>query len=307
MCGNHKKILIILSILFLAITTASKPSFAADTQPSKDPVKVSTLQKDSDLDGVTDKAELEKYKTNPYVSDTDQDGVIDSQEILDKTDPLNASSNKINLTIDYLKKTPTMWYLGRIAGIASFSMFTYVICLGLLMTSKVLLKVKAFGVPGVLDSHQFTATFIAFSFLILHIGAFIFDDYFQLQISEALVPFLFNREFTAALDININIPIALGVIAFYLALMLILTSQFRKKFVSVKIWRKLHYLSFLFYILFFVHGVLTGSDSKQVWMIAIYAISGVLVFSLILLRIFGKKFFLPKVVVAQEIKNDNKI
>jgi DMSO/TMAO reductase YedYZ heme-binding membrane subunit len=63
----------------------------------------------------------------------------------------------------------------------------------------------------------------------------------------------------------------------------------------VKNWRKVHYLSFLFYILFMVHAILAGTDSTEWWMITIYAISGITVVGLILLRIFGKKYFINSV------------
>ena len=277
--GKNLRIATIFSFILLALF---QYSFAEN------------LQKDTDLDGISDKAEIEVYHTDPTKIDTDGDTVLDYREILDKTDPLDPKSNKIEIAKKLAEKTPILWYVGRMSGIAAFIMFTLVICSGLLMTSKILLKFKFASVPEVMDGHQFNATFIAFSFVVLHIFSFILDDYFKLKIYEAFVPFLLKRDLNSALGFNISIPVSLGIIAFYLSLLLIITSQFRNKIISAKTWRLIHYSSFLFYIVFFVHGVLSGTDSKYPWMIAIYIISFVLVFSLVLLRIFGKQYFLPR-------------
>lgn len=49
---------------------------------------------DSDSDGLSDKDEIEKYKTDPKNPDTDGDGVPDNSEIEKyKTDPLKADTD----------------------------------------------------------------------------------------------------------------------------------------------------------------------------------------------------------------------
>src|SRR3989339_1137986 len=64
--------------------------------------------KDSDLDGLSDNAETVIYKTNPNVADTDGDGIIDSQEIMDGTNPVDEKSNGalsvLNKNEDLLRK-----------------------------------------------------------------------------------------------------------------------------------------------------------------------------------------------------------
>jgi len=274
----YKKILFIFAlILFSGVV------FANDTM------------KDTDLDGVSDAAEISTYKTDPNSPDTDQDGVLDYQEILDNTDPNDPFSNSIVLNTpnaNDFKGLPVLWMVGRIAGISSFIMFTLVIIMGLTMTSKILIKYRIIPASDVMQSHQFTATFIAITLLIVHFTSFMFDDFIRLKIPEIVVPFILKRDLISAVGLKLTLPVGLGIIAFYIALTLLVTSNFKNKIISAKNWRIVHYLSFLFFILFLLHAILSGSDSDEPWMIIIYVVCTTIVLTLVLLRIFGKKYFL---------------
>ncbi len=264
-----KKIKILLTTILFAFASflfASSNAFAID-------------QKDSDLDGISDSAETTIYKTNPLVAD--------SKEII--------WPNKIETNI------PVAWYLARISGITSFVLFTLVICMGLFMSTKLSLKFMRFVMPAsALESHSFTATYLAFGFLVFHIISLMFDMYIVLQPAEIFVPFLLQRDLTSSIGVNISLPIAIGVIALYLALILITTSHLRGKILNTKIWRKIHYSSFLFYILFLIHGISAGTDTKEPWMIAIYASSAVAVLGLLALRI---KISVNKGVLRRALEN----
>lgn len=50
------------------------------------------LLKDSDVDGLTDQAEVSVYKTDPTNNDTDKDGFDDGYEVDQKTSPIDALS-----------------------------------------------------------------------------------------------------------------------------------------------------------------------------------------------------------------------
>jgi sulfoxide reductase heme-binding subunit YedZ len=253
--------------------------------------------KDTDFDGISDESEISLYNTDINAPDSDGDGVLDYQEVLDRTDPNDPASNKVQqLKIARLgdKDYPLMWTIGKTAGVASFIMFTAVIIMGLTMTSKILLKYRIIPPPDIMESHSFTATFIAFLLIIIHFGSFLFDDFIGLTLNEALIPFLFKRNVVSGLDYNLTIPVGLGIIAFYIGALLLVSSHLRNKVVPAKLWRVLHYSSFLFYITFLVHSFMSGSDSDQLWLQLIYIGSLVLVIPLILLRIFAKSIFLPK-------------
>lgn len=301
MFGSLKKtkiFIILCVILCVASYSAAYAQQAPQTQVTAQ-TSPSSTEKDTDMDGLTDTAEVQIYKTNPQIADSDGDRVIDSQEIIDKTNPndsqSNGSLNVLNKNKNLLKKlNPTMWYIARASGIAAFITFTLVVCMGLLMSTKTLLKFKFMLPYQALEIHSFTASWIALSLVILHFTSLMLDNNIKLSLFEALVPFAYNKDISSLAGVNFRMPLALGIIAFYLGIVLVVTSRLRNKVFSIKTWRKLHYLSFAFYVSFVAHAYFSGSDSQEPWMIAIYVISISLVSVLVFVRIFLKRVMMPK-------------
>jgi methionine sulfoxide reductase heme-binding subunit len=185
------------------------------------------------------------------------------------------------------------WYIARATGILAFILFTIVVSLGLLMTSRALLKWKFLTMPQTLKLHN-TLAILALVLVFIHAGALVFDEVMHLTVAEIFIPFLSNKNFQdiSNLGVNVGFAIGLGTVAMYLAIVLVITSVLRGKIFSIKLWRLLHYTSFLAYITFVIHGYFAGSDSKYWWMKAIYIGSVILITSLVSLRIFGKKCFI---------------
>lgn len=274
MNGKHKRVTLFLSILFV-LGFGTHFAFGAI--------------KDTDVDGLSDESEVNMYQTDPLVFDTDGDGVGDGQEVLDGTDPLDKNSSSIAmLSIQdpglLGSSQKFAWYLGRASGILAFTLLTGVVVFGLMMSSRAFNKF----IPGAIiyETHRFLS-WLALATVVLHFSSFFFDSFMKLNIMEALVPFTMSRDFPTALGYNMGLTVALGVIAFYLMLILIFTSEFRSK-MSPKTWRAIHYVSAVAYFLFIAHGFLTGTDSTEWWMRALYATSASMVFFLILIRILSR-------------------
>lgn len=273
---------LILFLIFFGI------SYAQDSPPLKD----------TDLDGLTDQAEINQYKTDPNKWDTDGDGYFDGMEVTYKTDPLDKNSTPVSSfqskNIKFLNRSdPLVWYIARISGISAFVLFTFVVSFGLIQSSRSLIRIKIMNVPMALEIHK-TIAWAAFSLLLLHIGSLFFDQFFQLKISELLNPLIIKRDFTSGLGYDFKLPVSIGVIGLYLAIVLLSTSTLRAKLVSMKTWRAFHYLTFLGYISFIVHGYLAGSDSTETWMKIVYVTSLAIVSTLIIARLFRKKLFYKK-------------
>jgi predicted ferric reductase len=235
--------------------------------------------KDTDTDGLTDGAEHTLYHTDATKPDTDGDGIADGQEVLAQTNPL--AQDTVTVT---QKATPWAWYFGRSSGILAFILLTIVVINGLLISTRLVFH---FLPPALnYEMHRFLA-WMALLTVIGHFTSFTFDSYFHLTFLEGLVPFMAQRNFTSAIGANIGIAVGLGTLGFYIILSQIITSELKNKIVSQKTWRKLHYLSFVGYLLFLFHGIAAGTDSQTWWMIFLYSLSGALVGTLTFLRILA--------------------
>ena len=235
----------------------------------------SAAVKDSDADGLTDQAESEIYLTNPKEADTDIDGVDDGTEILNETNPLKAEVSTDNSKL--------AWQIGRASGILAFILLTIVVVNGLLMTTRMLFRIvpPAFNY----ETHRFLS-WMAVLAVVGHFASFTLDEFLKLTLGESLIPFFLVRDFPSRLGFSLTWTVGIGVIAFYGILALVITSELRRFGFPVKKWRALHYTSFLAYILFLVHGITAGTDSREWWMIWMYSLSGVLVIGLTGLRIY---------------------
>ncbi|MDA8346665.1 MAG: hypothetical protein M0Z66_14530 [Thermaerobacter sp.] len=77
---------------------------------------------------------------------------------------------------------------------------------------------------------------------------------------------------------------ALGIVAAYLGMAVVITGWLRPK-IGYAWWRRLHYLTFIVWLLATLHGLGDGSDSRTAWAIGIYGISSAAVVGLTLARL----------------------
>lgn len=249
----------------------------------------SALVQDTDLDSLTDESETTLYGTDPTLFDTDGDGVGDGEEILDSTNPLDPASSHLTAletTTDpgiFGERDKRAWYFGRASGMTALLLFTTVVIFGLLMKSQMVLRVLP--MPTLNALHQYLSL-SALSLAVLHMLSFFFDRYLHINLIESLVPFLIKRDFDSALGLDIGIAVGLGILGLYLAIILVFTSLYRHK-LPLKLWRGLHYLSFLFYLLIVLHGLSAGTDSTSLLVQMMYGVSFSIVVILIIVRIIS--------------------
>jgi len=122
--------------------------------------------------------------------------------------------------------------------------------------------------------------------ILLHIGALYFDSFVTFDLQSILIPFVSNYKPIVIFGISFgSLFVALGVLALYLILAIILTSLFwiEKK---PKTWKLTHLLSYIAMIFVFVHALYLGTDLassvlRYVWIGLILILA---VFSLMRLR-----------------------
>jgi sulfoxide reductase heme-binding subunit YedZ len=156
------------------------------------------------------------------------------------------------------------WYVTRAAGIMAYLMLWLSTVLGLAVTSKYLDEMldRIFTY----DFHEFISL-LAVGFLVLHVSVLMLDRYLPYTLSQVLVPFLSPyRPFW----------VGIGVIAFYLTLLVTITFYLRNK-IGSKGFRVIHYFSLAAYIGATLHGYFSGTDTALPTMQLLYKLTGLVV------------------------------
>jgi hypothetical protein len=165
------------------------------------------------------------------------------------------------------------WVAARASGILGYLLVTASVSLGLLLS----LKVRSASWPRFVTTEVHSRiTLMALLFTALH-GVMLWLDPFQaFTPGEIVVPFASHYR---------PLWVALGIIAGDVVLALYLSDYLRTK-VNYDWWRRLHYATFVGWILVTLHGLGTGSDSRTAWSVALYAAGTLLVVGLIAIRLW---------------------
>ena len=102
------------------------------------------------------------------------------------------------------------------------------------------------------------------------------DSYIGYNLNQILIPF--------ASDAYRPFWVGLGQISMYL-MIFVVVSFYLKRWISYRVWRTLHYLSFAVFALGLLHGLFSGTDSAGLPMLLVYWSSAISVVGLIVYRI----------------------
>jgi predicted ferric reductase len=165
------------------------------------------------------------------------------------------------------------WYLSRSTAIVAFIFLWLSMVWGLLVTGRLAQLWPSMAYAN--DLHQFT-TLLGLDLGLFHGLLLLGDHYMNFSIMQVVVPF--------ATESYRPIWVGMGQITFYLWVIVAFSFYGRKR-MGQKVWRALHYASFLIFILTLVHGIFSGTDSGTIWMQMLYWGSAVSVFFLTIYRI----------------------
>ena len=166
------------------------------------------------------------------------------------------------------------WYATRAAGIASYLLLTLSVTWGLLLSTR--LGDRWLGKPLVYEAHRM-ASLVSVVFLGIHIASLLGDTYIEWDAKALFVPL--DAEYRAAW-------VALGIVSAY-AVIAVTASFYVRKWIGYRAWRLFHYVSFGTFVMASAHGLMTGSDSHEPWMLGIYATALVVTVFLVNLRLVG--------------------
>ena len=154
------------------------------------------------------------------------------------------------------------WYLSRSSALIAYILVWLSMVFGLLMTNK-LARLWPSG-PTAFMLHQHTSL-LGLGFALFHALILLGDRYIGYSIAQLVVPF--------ASTSYQPVWVGLGQLAFY-GLALVGLSFYAKSWIGRPMWRAIHFLSFALFGLALVHGVTSGSDSRELWVRALYWLTG---------------------------------
>lgn len=165
----------------------------------------------------------------------------------------------------------TTWILLRAAGVGAYVMLFMAVAWGLVATTAVV--TKRVSKPAANMFHQFVAT-TGLVLLGVHLGILLIDAYMPFHILDLLVPMRSTFR---------PVAITAGVLAMYAMVAIMVSSWIRKK-LSTKVWRSIHLLAVPAFTLALAHGVFSGTDTQRWWMWGMYALTGLIVVFLVIVR-----------------------
>lgn len=165
------------------------------------------------------------------------------------------------------------WYLSRSSAIVAYVLIWLSMLFGLLITSKI--SGLWPGGPTAFDLHQYTSL-LGLTFVIFHALILMGDTYIKATLMQIVMPFSYTgyQAFW----------VGLGQLALY-GLILVSMSFYVKQYIGRRMWRLIHFLSFVIFILGLGHGIWSGTDTSSEIIRAMYWASGGSVLFLTLFRI----------------------
>jgi sulfoxide reductase heme-binding subunit YedZ len=142
------------------------------------------------------------------------------------------------------------WYVTRGSGIVAWLMLTASVIWGVILSTKAFPEQRR---PAwLLDLHQWLGG-LTVSFVAVHLIALIADSYVHFTLADVTVPFASNWKPGA---------VAFGVIAAWLLVAVELTSLAMRR-LPRRVWRTIHFTSYLVFWLTSIHAALAGTDRTE--------------------------------------------
>ncbi|MGA2925001.1 MAG: ferric reductase-like transmembrane domain-containing protein [Solirubrobacteraceae bacterium] len=164
------------------------------------------------------------------------------------------------------------WITSRAAGFAALILASLAVCIGLLMSTKLL---KRRG-PDLIATHEILslATIVAIA---VHALALLGDQYLRPSLADIAIPFVSSYK---------SLWTSLGIVSGW-SLILLGLSYYARRRIGAKRWRKLHRFTALAWLAGLVHALGEGTDAGQVWFLAMVAIVTIPALGLLATRLLG--------------------
>ena len=152
--------------------------------------------------------------------------------------------------------TEALWALGRGTGVVALVLFTITVVLGIVSRSG--RSIGGLGRFGVAEVHR-TAALTAVGLVAVHLTSLFFDPYAQLRLMDMVLPFVGSYR---------PLWLGLGTVAVDLLLVITGVSLLRNR-VGPRVFKTVHWLTYLLWPVALLHGLGTGTDAGSLWMDAV--------------------------------------
>lgn len=170
--------------------------------------------------------------------------------------------------------TTSFWYLSRATGFVAYLLLWGSVTWGLLLSTG---TGRAWTrPPQLLDAHQFLSA-LGVGFGCFHSLVLMGDRYVSFPLRAVILPFGGRHE---------PLLVAGGQIALWLSVLLIGSFHVRRH-IGGRMWRRLHYASFVAFWLAFSHGLLLGTERTTVWANVVYLMTASVVTFLTFFRVLA--------------------
>ena len=154
-------------------------------------------------------------------------------------------------------KDPTFWILARASGLTAYALITAAVVAGLVLKSRPF--GRALKAASATDVHRFLSL-LALGAVAVHGTALVLDSTVRIGPSALLVPGLAPYR---------PVWTGFGVVSAELAALIVLSFSMRKT-IGARVWRKLHWATYLIFATATAHGLGAGTDSAHSWAFALY-------------------------------------
>jgi predicted ferric reductase len=164
------------------------------------------------------------------------------------------------------------WYTARSAGLVAWGLSAATVATGLVQAGRALRRRG--GPAWVAAFHRYLGT-LTVLFVVVHVASLLFDRFAGFGLAELLVPFRAEWK---------PVPLAWGIVAFYLIVTVQLTSWARSS-MPRWLWRWIHGLSFPLFAAATAHGYQAGTDRANHVVDGLFVAGAVLVAATLALRL----------------------
>ncbi|MES2170930.1 MAG: 2Fe-2S iron-sulfur cluster-binding protein [Actinomycetota bacterium] len=144
------------------------------------------------------------------------------------------------------------WYVTRASAVVAWVLLTLAVVWGTLLSTRVLRKVD--NPSWLLDLHRYLST-LSIVMVLVHLGSLMLDGWLHFSAADILIPL--HADYRA-------LPVAIGIIAFYLLVAVQLSSLLMNR-IPRRVWKAIHYSSYLVVVLVSFHAGWSGTDVGTIW------------------------------------------